>query len=79
MKNPVLTFIMFVIVVLVGIAIWDNYLKFLYANNVNTVNKTAPTIIPSIPYQFTNLIILIVGLVLMIAVIVGLIKYFSSD
>lgn len=83
MKNPVLSFIMFVILVLVGVVIWQNYEDYLYAKLSlnNTTNKTLvpPKIIPNIPYQFTNIIILIVGIVIMLSLIIGLVRYFTKD
>jgi UDP-N-acetylmuramyl pentapeptide phosphotransferase/UDP-N-acetylglucosamine-1-phosphate transferase len=79
MKNPVIIFIMFIIVIIVAIGFWDNWIAYKYANSNLTANKTAPQLFPHIPFQFTNLIILVIGLIVIFLFIVSMVRYFVKE
>ena len=80
MKNPIIIFIMFIILVIVAILIYDSNLtvSFDEKKHLGLVgnNTSAPIILHSLPQPFINLLIPIIGIVIVFAVMIGLFNYF---
>ena len=76
-----LTFFVFLIIAFIGIVVYDNqesiHWSVLQQEGLVPVNQTAPSIIPAIPYQFVNIIFLIVAIIIIVAIFVGI--YRSVD
>ena len=76
-----LTFFVFLIIAFIGIVVYDNqesiHWSVLQQEGLVPVNQTAPSIIPAIPYQFVNIIFLIVAILIIVAIFVGI--YRSVD
>ena len=76
-----LTFFVFLIIAFIGIVVYDNqesiHWSILKQEGLVPVNQTAPSIIPAIPYQFVNIIFLIVAIIIIVAIFVGI--YRSVD
>ena len=76
-----LIFFTILILLFVGIVVYDNQVSIhwsvLKKEGLVPVNQSAPSIIPSIPYQFVNIIFLIVALIIIFGIFVGI--YRSLD
>lgn len=76
-----LAFLVILIIAFLGIVIYDNQESMHWAVLQNEglvpLNQSAPSIIPHIPYQFSNLIFLVIALIIIFGVFVGI--YRSLD
>ena len=76
-----LGFLLILILVFVGIVIYDNqeevHWAVLQKEGLAPLNQSAPSVIPHIPYQFSNLIFLVIALIIIFGIFVGI--YRSLD
>ena len=70
-------FLVFAIVVFISLLIYDSTLKFEYINTHNNTTNLdkIPQILPAIPYQFTDIIFLVVGIIVILGVFMLIIHY----
>ena len=78
--NKGFIFLIFIISVFIAILMFDTDLKFNYVNSHNnTANvSSVPQILPSIPYQFVNIIFLIVITSIVIGVFLYIVKVYNK-
>ena len=71
-----LGFIVFIIIVFLGLVIYDNqesiHWSVLKQEGLVPANSTAPSIIPHIPYQFVNILVLVFGVLIIVGIFVGI-------
>ena len=75
MDKSLAAVLLILLLILIGVSVYDQYeqihVAVLKHNGNLTNNTTTPQLIPSIPYQFINIIFLVVAVV----VIIGLFIY----
>lgn len=76
-----LYFLGFLITIFIGIVIYDNqesiHWTVLQKEGLAPLNQSAPSIIPHIPFAFTNVIMLIIVLVIIVGIFIGIYSRFS--
>ena len=74
--------ILFLISLFIGVVIYDNYESIQWAQlqhkGLANNNTSAPQIIPHIPYQFANIIMLIVVMIIMVGIFVGIYEHITD-
>ncbi len=82
MQKTTLGLIIFFVLIFIGILVYDNYQyvnwNTLQKEGLAPLNRTAPQILPSIPYQFMNIIFVIIVIVFVVGLLIGVGNYFMN-
>lgn len=80
--NKAFAFLIFILCAFIGILMFDTDLKFNYINTHNNTTATniskVPQVLPSIPYQFVNIIFLIIVIGIIVGIFLYIVKVYNQ-
>lgn len=82
LMNKAFIFLIFIISAFIAILMFDTDLKFNYVNTHNNTTATnitkVPQILPTIPYQFMNIIFIIVVIAIVLGIFLYIVKVYNQ-